>query len=129
MQDHDLELVMAAYRFGAHAFLMRPLARREICGLMSRLEAIKMDGCSGGDAEGLLTRRELAQALRVSLRTVDQMLADEEITPVRLRDHRNHAVAPPAPIVARRMVAKRVGARMGTLADFFPRCTTVYRLP
>jgi excisionase family DNA binding protein len=35
--------------------------------------------------ESLLTRRELAAALKVSLRTVDQMLADEEITPVRLR--------------------------------------------
>jgi excisionase family DNA binding protein len=33
----------------------------------------------------LLTRTELAAALQVSLRTVDCMLADGEITPVRLR--------------------------------------------
>ena len=33
----------------------------------------------------LLTRKELAEALKVSLRLVDTMLADEEITPVRLR--------------------------------------------
>jgi excisionase family DNA binding protein len=32
-----------------------------------------------------LTRAELALALKVSLRTVDWMLADGEITPVRLR--------------------------------------------
>lgn len=32
-----------------------------------------------------LTRAELALALKVSLRTVDMMLADGDITPVRLR--------------------------------------------
>jgi len=34
---------------------------------------------------GLLTRTELAQVLQLSLRTVDRMVADEEITAVRLR--------------------------------------------
>jgi len=33
----------------------------------------------------LLTREKLAEALDVSLRTVDMMLADGEITPMRLR--------------------------------------------
>jgi excisionase family DNA binding protein len=33
----------------------------------------------------LLTREQLAEALGVSLRLVDLMLADEEITPMRLR--------------------------------------------
>ncbi len=33
----------------------------------------------------LLTRTELAEALKVSVRTVDRMLSDAEITPVRLR--------------------------------------------
>ena len=32
-----------------------------------------------------LTRMELAEALKVSLRTVDMMLADGDVTPVRLR--------------------------------------------
>ena len=32
-----------------------------------------------------LTRTELALALKVSLRTVDMMLADGDVTPVRLR--------------------------------------------
>ena len=35
--------------------------------------------------DNLLTRTELAAALQVSLRTVDCMLADGEITPIRLR--------------------------------------------
>ena len=39
----------------------------------------------GGDtASYLLTREKLAEALDVSLRTVDLMLADGEITPMRL---------------------------------------------
>jgi excisionase family DNA binding protein len=33
----------------------------------------------------LLTRAELALALKVSISTLDRMLADQEITPVRLR--------------------------------------------
>ena len=33
----------------------------------------------------VLTRMELAEALKVSLRTVDMILADGDITPVRLR--------------------------------------------
>jgi PleD family two-component response regulator len=48
-KDHDLEVVMKAYRLGAHAFLMRPLVRKEFCGLISRLEAVKMDGCPRED--------------------------------------------------------------------------------
>ncbi|HSU54589.1 MAG TPA: excisionase family DNA-binding protein [Candidatus Dormibacteraeota bacterium] len=35
-------------------------------------------------SETLLTRAALARALNVSLRTVDQMIADHEITPIRL---------------------------------------------
>lgn len=37
------------------------------------------------DLACLLTRQELAAALKASVSTVDRMLADEEITPVRLR--------------------------------------------
>jgi excisionase family DNA binding protein len=36
-------------------------------------------------SDRLLTRAELAEALQVSLSTVDRLLADEEITPVMLR--------------------------------------------
>ncbi len=36
------------------------------------------------DCQELVTRRELARRLRVSLRTLDRMLADGEIPPVRL---------------------------------------------
>ena len=39
----------------------------------------------GCGCAGLLTREELAQALKVSVRTVDRMLADGEISPVRVR--------------------------------------------
>ena len=42
-------------------------------------------GTSNGDWKCLLTRQGLAEALNVSVSTVDRMLADEEITPVRLR--------------------------------------------
>jgi excisionase family DNA binding protein len=35
------------------------------------------------DAEGLLTRQGLAHALKVSLSTVDRMVADGDITPMR----------------------------------------------
>ena len=38
-----------------------------------------------GQWEGLLTRVGLAEALDVSVSTVDRMVADKEITPVRLR--------------------------------------------
>ena len=34
--------------------------------------------------ENLLTRSELATALKVSLRTIDRLLADKEITPIRI---------------------------------------------
>jgi excisionase family DNA binding protein len=37
------------------------------------------------EPEGLLTRAELAAALKISPRTVDRMIADQEITPIRLR--------------------------------------------
>src|SRR5690349_20999119 len=33
----------------------------------------------------LLTRQALANALNISVRTVDQMIADQDITPIRLR--------------------------------------------
>jgi len=44
------------------------------------------EGILPGRGDCLLTRVELAQALKVSLSTVDRLLADEEITPVRLRE-------------------------------------------
>ena len=34
--------------------------------------------------DALITRRELAKALKIGLRTVDQMLADQELTPIRM---------------------------------------------
>ena len=37
-------------------------------------------------SEGLLTREELAKALKISVRTVDQLTADGEITPIRIGD-------------------------------------------
>ena len=42
-------------------------------------------GAPGCGCAGLLTRDELAVALKVSVRTVDRMLADGEISPVRVR--------------------------------------------
>jgi excisionase family DNA binding protein len=38
-----------------------------------------------GRQDVFLTRAELALALKVSLRTVDALVSDQEITPVRLR--------------------------------------------
>jgi hypothetical protein len=43
-------------------------------------------GSEMGSKNGLLTRAQLALELKVSLRTVDCMLADGEITPMRLRE-------------------------------------------
>jgi excisionase family DNA binding protein len=40
---------------------------------------------NGSVSDVLLTRAQLALELKVSLRTVDMMLADGDITPVRLR--------------------------------------------
>jgi excisionase family DNA binding protein len=48
----------------------------------SEREGQEAAGCSG---MRLLTRDELAEALKVSLRTVDRMLAEGEITAVRMR--------------------------------------------
>ena len=50
-KDHDLELIMAAYRLGAHAFLMRPIVKKEFCGLMTRVGCLQMDGCSRDENE------------------------------------------------------------------------------
>lgn len=52
-------------------------ANRELPDLSRASEA--------GDGLGLLTKEELAAALKVGLRTVERMLAEGEITPVRLR--------------------------------------------
>ena len=38
-----------------------------------------------GGGEGFVTRRGLAAVLKVSVRTVDEMVAAKEITPVRIR--------------------------------------------
>lgn len=35
--------------------------------------------------DGLLTKREVADFLSISLRTVDRMIADQQITPIRIR--------------------------------------------
>lgn len=44
-KEHNLDLVMSAYPLGAHAFLMRPLVKKEFCGLMSRCDGLQLDGC------------------------------------------------------------------------------------
>ena len=44
------------------------------------------DAVAGGHGlDGFVTRRGLAAVLQVSLRTVDEMVAAKEITPVRIR--------------------------------------------
>jgi hypothetical protein len=50
-KDYDLDLLMKAYRLGAHAFMMRPLVKREFCGLMSRTDGLTMDCADGNTAE------------------------------------------------------------------------------
>lgn len=61
----------------------------------------------------LLTRAELAEALRVSSRTVDRMLADGEITPVMLRGYLVRFYLPDVvrQLMARALVSKRGCAR------------------
>jgi len=58
------------------------------------MSAMKIERSGGGEESPpdrsdrgirLLTRHELAEALKISVRTVDRMLACEEVTPVRLR--------------------------------------------
>ena len=41
-KDHDVELMMAAYRLGAHAFLIRPLVKKDFSGLISRLGCLNV---------------------------------------------------------------------------------------
>jgi hypothetical protein len=46
-RDHDLELILPAYRLHVRAFLMRPIVHKDFCGLMTRLRnAVTMD-CPG----------------------------------------------------------------------------------
>jgi len=46
-QDHDVTLAATAYLLGAESFLMRPIEKKEFCNLMSRFDAVTMDGCAG----------------------------------------------------------------------------------
>jgi excisionase family DNA binding protein len=61
----------------------------------------------------LLTRTELAEALRVSPRTVDRMQAEGEITPVMLRGYLVRFYLPDVvrQLMARALVSKRGCAR------------------
>jgi excisionase family DNA binding protein len=64
----------------------RIMGRRERKGSLERSVGEDFGGNLDCQPLGcLLTRAELAKALKVSLSTVARMLADEEITPVRLR--------------------------------------------
>ena len=61
----------------------------------------------------LLTRTELADALRVSPRTVDRMMADGDITPVILRGYLVRFYLPDVvrQLMARALISKRGCAR------------------
>lgn len=66
---------------------------------------------------GLLTKEGLALALKVSLRTVDRMLADGEITPIRLR---GTLVRFYLPDVVRELVAAALISKRGCARRFAP---------
>ncbi len=77
-------------------------------------------GLETGDGRILVTRRGLAVALGVSLRTVERMLHDEEIEPVRLRGSVRFLV----PDVVQRLVesaATRTNGRKAVVAPQYPR--------
>ncbi len=81
--------------------------------------AIQSEGTEGGRI--LVTRRGLAMALGVSLRTVERMLHDEEIEPVRLR---GWSVRFYVPDVVERLVesgAARKNGRKAIVAPQYPR--------
>ncbi len=65
-------------------------------------------------SRGFLTREELAEVLKVSLRTVDRMLANGEITPVRVR---TTLVRFYLPDVVRQLVATALTRKNGRRAD------------
>ncbi len=69
-------------------------------------EGLEVDS---GDGRILVTRRGLALALGVSLRTVERMLHDEEIEPVRLRG----SVRFHLPDVVRQLVASALTRKNG----------------
>jgi len=48
--DHDLNLVAAAYRLGVDAFLMKPLERKEFCSVISQVHGVAMDCCAEPEA-------------------------------------------------------------------------------
>ena len=80
------------------------------------VRSLKVEEPAGGGGCGamrLLTRQELAVALKVSLRTVDRMVADGEITPVILRGYRFRFYLPEVvrQLMARALVSKRGCAR------------------
>ena len=72
----------------------------------------------------LLTRTELADALRVSSRTVDRMLADREITPVILRSNLVRFYLPDVvrQLMARALISKRGCARNLDASEAVRRC-------
>jgi hypothetical protein len=44
--NQDLNLMNTAYQLGAQSFLMKPLEKRQFCGLMAKVDGIVMDGCA-----------------------------------------------------------------------------------
>jgi excisionase family DNA binding protein len=82
------------------------VARGEVSGERPDLS----QASEAGDGLGLLTREELATALKVSLRTVDRMLAEGEIMPVRLR---GKLVRFYLPDVVRQLVATALTRKRG----------------
>ena len=46
-KDHDVDLIATAYRFGAEAFLIRPISKKDFFSLMSRFpQTVTLDDCS-----------------------------------------------------------------------------------
>jgi FixJ family two-component response regulator len=48
-RDHDVTLAATAYRLGVEQFLMRPIAKKEFCNLMSQFHEVIMDNCPEAD--------------------------------------------------------------------------------
>jgi len=80
-----------------------------------RKQETEIGGLESERAQGriLVTRRGLAMALGVSLRTIERMLHDEEIEPVRLRGSVRFHV----PDVVRRLVETGATRKNGRKAD------------
>jgi excisionase family DNA binding protein len=79
-------------------------------------EAESRDGAKVvATGERLLTREELAETLQVCARTVDRMVADEEITAVRLR---GSLVRFYLPDVVRQLTARALDSKHGCARRF-----------